>query len=785
MDEKNKIQIREAVRQRIKENEPLQRYTTFGVDADARFYAEVSTEEELSVLLQDPVYAAYPKLVLGGGSNLLLIDHFPGLVIHPVNKTLKAEIKDKDVYLRVGAGCVWDQTVRYTVYRSWWGLENLAGIPGHVGGAVVQNMGAYGSEIQDCIVEVTAIRKKDGHKLTFTKAECDYGYRRSLFKQKDSPYIVWDVLLRLSLDHSPYPSYAGLSAKWKPQEWPDIEPSAVMQEVLRLRKQKLPDPKEIGSAGSFFANPVVSRLQYERLKAGYPDMPSHEVGQDVKIPAAWLIEQCGWKGYREGDAGVYDRQPLVLVNYGLASGADIWELACRVRDSVEKKFDIRLQSEVCLYGTEEDKVQGHYRQVLDKMFHALPMFQRIGAAAYKADLTTTRKMMDALKHPYTRFKTIHVAGTNGKGSCSHLLAAIFQAAGYKTGLYTSPHLNDFRERIRINGQMIPEEKVIEFYETHQNLFLKLKASFFEMTVGMAFDYFAREKVEVAIVEVGMGGRLDSTNVITPDLSLITNISKDHVQFLGDTLSKIAEEKAGIIKPKVPVVIGETQVQTLPVFQKKASANGSAIVFADEQYAVRLKDETAEGLVVDVFKQGNLYLENMVCALRGYSYQLKNIATVVAAVDLLKEKYRIGEADIRNGFRQVLEKTGLRGRWQQIGTAPDIWTDTGHNEGGVALVMEMLGKKKFKHLRIVWGMVNDKDITQVMALLPSYATYYFCAASVERAMPAEKIAEVGHARSLRGQAYPSVQAALQAAKAEAAPDDLIYVGGSTFVVAEVV
>ncbi len=768
----------------VKNNWPLQRYTTFGVDADARFYAEVATERELTDLLRDARYAECPKLILGGGSNILFLDDFPGLVIRPVNKTLKAEVRGDKVWLRAGAGCVWDQTVRYTAYRSWWGLENLAGIPGSVGGAVVQNMGAYGAEIQDCIVEVTAIRKTDGQRVVFKKAECAYGYRTSLFKHKESPYIVWEVLLELSLDRGPLLTYEALAAKWPAEALSDLAPSDMMREVLRMRKQKLPDPKVLGSAGSFFANPVVSALHYARLKAEYADLPGHKVGADVKIPAARLIEQCGWKGYREGDAGVYEHQPLVLVNYGMASGEEIWELADRIRDSVEKKFDIRLQTEVCVYGTEEDKLQLHYQEVLDKMFHSLPMFQRIGAAAYKADLSNTKKMMEALNNPHLRFKSVHVAGTNGKGSCSHLLAAIFQAAGYKTGLYTSPHLNDFRERIRINGEMISQERVIAFYEANADLFDRIKASFFEMTVAMAFDYFARERVEIAIIEVGMGGRLDSTNVITPDLSVITNISPDHMQFLGDTLSKIAEEKAGIIKPGVPVVIGETQVQTLPVFQKKAAKSGSPIVFADEMFAVRLKDEAPDGLLVDVSKLGSPYVGDLVCALKGASYQLKNIATVMAAVDILKEKYHIGEADVRNGFLKVLETTGLRGRWQQIGAHPDIFVDTGHNEGGVALVMEMIEKRRFKHLRIVWGMVRDKDIAHVMALLPTYATYYFCAADIERAMPAADMAAQGHARSLQGKAYASVWAALQAAKAEADPDDLIYVGGSTFVVAEV-
>ncbi|MDE5605749.1 MAG: hypothetical protein K2I68_00410, partial [Bacteroidales bacterium] len=344
-------------------------------------------------------------------------------------------------------------------------------------------MGAYGAEIQDCVVAVTAIRKSDGQRVVFTKEECAYGYRTSLFKHKDSPYIVWEVLLELSLNRGPLLSYGALSAKWSAEELAEIAPDDMMREVLRMRKQKLPDPKVLGSAGSFFANPVVPALHYERLKAEYAGLPGHPVAQGVKIPAAWLIEQCGWKGYREGDAGVYEGQPLVLVNYGMATGAEIWELASRIRDSVEKKFDIRLQTEVCLYGTEEDKRQLHYQEVLDQMFHSLPMFQRIGAAAYKADLSNTVKMMEALNNPHLRFKSVHVAGTNGKGSCSHLLAAIFQAAGYKTGLYTSPHMKDFRERIRINGEMIPQERVIAFYEANAPLFERIKASFFEMTVA--------------------------------------------------------------------------------------------------------------------------------------------------------------------------------------------------------------------------------------------------------------------------------------------------------------
>ena len=768
----------------VKNNWPLQRYTTFGVDADARFYAEVETEEELAALLQDARYAQCPKLILGGGSNILFLDDFPGLVIHPANRTLKAEVQGDRVLLRVGAGCVWDQVVRYTVYRLWWGLENLAGIPGCVGGAVVQNMGAYGTEIRDCVVSVTAIRKSDGQRVVFTAQECAYGYRTSLFKHKDSPYIVWEVLLALSLNRGPLLSYEALAAKWSAEELAAVTPGDMMREVLRMRKRKLPDPKVLGSAGSFFANPVVPALHYERLKAEYAGLPGHPVAQGVKIPAAWLIEQCGWKGYRDGDAGVYEGHPLVLVNHGMATGAEIWALAGRIGDSVEKKFGIRLQAEVCLYGTEEDKRQLHYQAVLDKMFHSLPMFQRIGAAAYKADLSNTEKMMEALNHPYRRFKSVHVAGTNGKGSCSHLLAAVFQAAGYKTGLYTSPHLKDFRERIRINGEMIPQERVIAFYEANAPLFERIKASFFEMTVAMALDYFAREHVEIAVIEVGMGGRLDSTNVITPELSVITNISPDHMQFLGDTLAKIAEEKAGIIKPEVPVVIGETQAQTSPVFQKKAAACGSPIVFADTVFTARLKEDTPEGLHVDVAKHGSPYMADLVCALRGSSYQLKNIATVLAAVERLKEKYTLGETDIRNGFRQVMETTGLRGRWQQIGQKPDVFVDTGHNEGGVALVMEMIAKRRFKHLRIVWGMVRDKDISHVMALLPKEATYYFCAADIERALPAKDMAAQGAAFSLQGKAYASVWAALRAAKAEAEPDDLIYVGGSTFVVAEV-
>lgn len=771
----------------VKSNWPLQRYNTFGVDVDSLFFADVNEEQELKALLSDERYSKMPKMILGGGSNILFLCDYSGLVIRPNNNTLKVDKRDDGcIKLCVGAGYVLEDLVKYTVEQSWWGLENLAGIPGRVGGAAVQNVGAYGTEISELIEQVTVIRKDNLSKEYINVKDCEYSYRKSLFKSKDSPYVVWEVLLSLSTDKGPQLEYKALAEKWDAEELSRIEPKEVMREVLRLRKNKLPDPKVLCSAGSFFSNPVISQWQYDRLKSEYPSVQAHKTDKGIKVSAAWLIEQCGWKSYREKDAGVYEAQPLVLVNYGSASGEEVWDLACRIKQSVATKFEVSLEPEVCLIGTEEDKIEAEYVAVLDSMYHSLPMFQRIGGAAYKATLSTTEKMMSALHEPQKRFKSIHIAGTNGKGSCSHLLASVFQNAGFKTGLYTSPHLKDFRERIRVNGEMIPKTRVIDFYNENEKHFTKLKASFFEMTVAMAFDYFAKERVDIAIIEVGMGGRLDSTNVITPELSIITNISIDHVQFLGNSLPKIAEEKAGIIKESIPVVIGETQIQTASIFQEKAKKMKSPITFADSTFYIQKQDEEdgENAYITDIYKGGKLFITSLKCALMGETYQCKNIITVMAALDILRSKYQISEQDIRNGFATVVEKTGLRGRWEKLSTKPLVYADTGHNEGGINLVIRQIEKMHYSTLRIVWGMVNDKDIEHILALLPAYAVYYYCAANIERAMPAVEMAKSGNAHNLNGKSYNSVREALDAAKADSKENDLIYVGGSTFVVAEV-
>ncbi|MCM1169892.1 MAG: bifunctional folylpolyglutamate synthase/dihydrofolate synthase [Bacteroides sp.] len=418
------------------------------------------------------------------------------------------------------------------------------------------------------------------------------------------------------------------------------------------------------------------------------------------------------------------------------------------------------------------------------MYHSLPMFQRIGAAAYKPNLKNTEQMMEALNHPYRRFKTLHVAGTNGKGSCSHLLASVFQAAGCKTGLYTSPHLRDFRERIRVNGRMISKNAVVDFYERNKEMFAKVKASFFEMTVAMAFDHFAQEQVDIAVIEVGMGGRLDSTNVITPRLSLITNISLDHMQFLGDTLPKIAAEKAGIIKEGVPVVVSESQLAVHPVFSRFAKEKNAPILFADTVFSLQNVRNEGLSFSFDVLKYGQSYLSGLSCDLAGDRYETKNLIGVFAALDILKQEFDLPESAIAHGIAHAAQDTGLMGRWQCLGRNPLVFCDTGHNEAGIRLVLQQISKIDYKRLHIVWGMVKDKDISTILGLLPVSAAYYFCQAPQERALPVKELQEAAEKHGLHGKGYDSVPLALEAARKQAGKDDLIYVGGSTFVVAEI-
>lgn len=435
----------------------------------------------------------------------------------------------------------------------------------------------------------------------------------------------------------------------------------------------------------------------------------------------------------------------------------------------------------------------NYQQTLDYLFSQLPMFQRIGSAAYKADLNNTLAICKLLDNPEKQFKAIHVAGTNGKGSTSHMLASILQAAGYKVGLYTSPHLKDFRERIRVNGKMIYKKSVVDFVEQYKKDFEIIKPSFFEMTVGLAFDHFAKEKVDVAIIEVGLGGRLDSTNVISPLLSVITNISYDHTNLLGDTLEKIAEEKAGIIKPNTIAVIGETQPEVASVFIKHGKEKRSGVFFSDMFFDLKNEKQSFKEnemvLSADVVFKGMGNNENIFrieCDLPGL-YQLKNIRTVLCAIFFLKTVvgFRITDKAILKGLSSVRERTGLKGRWQLLSQKPLVIADTGHNEAGIKEVLDQIKLIPHRQLHFVIGMVNDKDISKILGMLPNDAIYYFCKANIPRALSASELADLGNKFGLNGNAYACVQGAYIAAKQNAAMNDLVFIGGSTFTVAEVI
>lgn len=428
-----------------------------------------------------------------------------------------------------------------------------------------------------------------------------------------------------------------------------------------------------------------------------------------------------------------------------------------------------------------------YAETLDYLFNALPMFQRVGASAYKADLTNTLSLCEHLGNPQETFKTIHVAGTNGKGSTSHALASVFQAAGYKTGLYTSPHLKSFTERIRIDGKEITEEDVVEFVVNNRAFLDQLQPSFFEMTVGMAFWYFAKESVDIAVIEVGMGGRLDSTNVIHPELCVITTIGYDHTQFLGNTLPLIAGEKAGIIKQGVPVVISQTQKETQEVFSQQAAAKQAAIVFADQVWEVTKLPESENPSIQQLanFKVRSSDGEfNLKFGLNG-DYQRFNLPGILEAVKLLRNQgWNLSDTALQVGLESISEQTGLKGRWQLLQVNPIILADTGHNEAGIGEVVNQLKKYSYSKLWMVIGMVNDKDISKVLDLLPKEANYIFCQASIPRAMDAHELARKGNEKGLIGQVIPTVTEALEFARKNASPDDLIFVGGSTFVVAEI-
>jgi dihydrofolate synthase/folylpolyglutamate synthase len=424
-----------------------------------------------------------------------------------------------------------------------------------------------------------------------------------------------------------------------------------------------------------------------------------------------------------------------------------------------------------------------YPQTLDYLFSKLPMYQRIGAAAYKADLNNTLAICKALGNPEKKIKFVHVAGTNGKGSSSHMLAAILQQAGYKTGLYTSPHLVDFRERIKINGKMIPKTEVVKFVEDFKTIFENIEPSFFEWTVGLAFHYFAQQQVDVVILEVGLGGRLDSTNVITPVACLITNIGYDHMNLLGDTLPKIAAEKAGIIKTKIPVVISQTQLDVISVFNETAKQLKAPIEFADKNYKLISSAYNKEFLSITLLhkKTNTAHLYNL--DLQG-SYQVKNVMGVLNTTEILKQKgFIIEETDSINALAQVQKLTGLYGRWQILQEKPLVIADTGHNEDGIKEVLDNLKRYTYKTLHFVLGVVNDKDISNILKLLPKDATYYFCKASIPRALDENELATLAKKNGLNGSTFKTVPEALQKAIKQAKVNDLIFVGGSTFTVAD--
>ncbi len=422
----------------------------------------------------------------------------------------------------------------------------------------------------------------------------------------------------------------------------------------------------------------------------------------------------------------------------------------------------------------------NYQETLNWLFSQLPMYQREGQAAYKANLDNTLALDEYFKHPHTLFKTIHVAGTNGKGSVSHMLASILQEAGYKTGLYTSPHLKDFRERIKINGEMVSEQYVIDFVEDNKDLFACIHPSFFEMTVAMAFKYFADQQVDIAVIEVGLGGRLDSTNIISPLASVITNISFDHMALLGNTLEKIAEEKAGIIKSGIPAIVGVRDKEYDFVFEERAASVNTTLSFAGEQWKVEKNPE------------GNYHLKrssgeefcNLSCELKG-DYQRKNIPTVLETIPALRAAgLQITDEQVRTGISRVITNTGLHGRWQTLAQSPLTICDTGHNIDGITEIVQQLQKCQYEQLHFVIGMVNDKDVDHVLCILPKDAIYYFTKASIPRAMNEEILAEKAQAAGLHGTCYPTVATAYEAARQNATKQDMIYIGGSTFVVAEV-
>ncbi|MBS3771355.1 MAG: bifunctional folylpolyglutamate synthase/dihydrofolate synthase [Bacteroidales bacterium] len=427
-----------------------------------------------------------------------------------------------------------------------------------------------------------------------------------------------------------------------------------------------------------------------------------------------------------------------------------------------------------------------YEEILEWMYRQIPMFQRNGSATYKIDMETTEQLDARFGYPHQSFNTVHVGGTNGKGSVSHILASVLQTAGYRTGLYTSPHLKDFRERIRVNGRMIEKDFVVDFIRENGDCFEALKSSFFEMAVAMAFQYFKEQRVDVAVVEVGLGGRLDSTNIVYPDLSVITNISLDHTRFLGDTLEAIAGEKAGIIKPSRPVVIGEYQSATAPVFKDRAQECNAPVCFADKEYRVEpLTKEKPGEAIYRVSRAGEVLFEKLRTDLTG-SYQSKNLATALKTIDILNSlDYGLSRKSITDGLAHVKRNTALLGRWHVLQQSPLIICDTAHNEAGLEWNLRELKSMDIQNLHFVLGFVNDKDLDTILPLFPKTASYYFTKADIPRALNEQKLEAKAGEYGLMGNAFPRSAQALEEARQQAGPNDLIYVGGSTFLVSEVI
>jgi dihydrofolate synthase / folylpolyglutamate synthase len=425
-----------------------------------------------------------------------------------------------------------------------------------------------------------------------------------------------------------------------------------------------------------------------------------------------------------------------------------------------------------------------YSEALQYLYANLPIFQRVGSVAYRPDLTNTIKLCEHLGNPQTKFKSIHVAGTNGKGSTSHMLASVLQQAGYKTGLYTSPHLKEFTERIRINGIEVEKDFVVGFVNKIRPVIEEIKPSFFEITVAMAFDYYAQQNVDIAVIEVGLGGRLDSTNVINPLLSVITNIGWDHMDILGDTLPKIAAEKAGIIKQHVPVVVSERQPEVQQVFIEKAKEQNTSIVFASDEIDISTNHSDKGQIIFMMSERNKPVVENLHLPLQGY-YQQKNLAGVFKAIEVLRNQgLTISHDALVDGLINVLINTNLKGRWQKLGEKPLVICDTGHNIDGIQEVVRQIRAQQFKVLHFVLGMVKDKDISKVLSLLPKEAKYYFCQAKIPRAMDAEELAQKAIAFDLKGETIRDVNEAIHTSKAAAKSEDFIFIGGSTFVVAEI-